>query len=249
MKRLRTVSIPRSGNVLLLRYLTEYYNHSQFLQARGTKLASYQEMPLFYSRSHDQRLTDKIYVEDVLTIVQYREPEQYIRSFLHREEVVNPGRVTDLDSTERILLLARLAGYYISFCEKWLRGDSRTYNMVVDYQTIVADPGTILSSLFEKCALEFIPEIFEATRREAETYMILKGELVPYQPPTNETVLLSNEEWSMFTQSTRNGTAWMNWAPPIVDLPDIDQDRLTHFQAQVEHQRASHGRLVAPTQL
>lgn len=220
----RTISIPRSGNVLLLRYLNAYCNADQ--DPAGFWYESMQaenlNIPMFACRSHDRSLTDDIHITDVVNVVQFREPERQIVSYFSRMELADPGCISGLEHERLIKTLAANAAYFVSFCEKWVRPQSSD-DLVVNYTELIQDPARVLKAILQQVEHDFDPRVFETTNERVAAYRIENKLLKPYEGPTGDLFRLIEPVWlATYSNYVRSRTRWMGWPPFETPVADCD---------------------------
>lgn len=235
----RSVSLPRSGNVLLLRYVHAYLalerGEAAYVEPDPKTLAG--ELPVLSARSHDFPLTDPLAVPDVLTVLQYREPRGHLLSYVDRAEALDPGRISGLKADAQWRWVARHAAYTIGFFEKWTQRPPEGA-MVVPYEMLTAAPEETLTRLLSAIGRAPAPDMIAGAVALAGKKTVVNKQLTPYVArDLSRSAHLPGELVDAFDTLVRRQVGWIAWPP---SGPEADPDaarRLTERIAQSQPAR------------
>lgn len=179
-------------------------------------------IPMFAGRSHDRSLTDDVQLTDVVNVVQFREPERQIVSYLRRMELADPGCISRIERKRLTKMLAANAAYLVLFCEKWLRGQSSD-DVVVKYSDLVQHPARVIRTVLLRTGHDYDPCVFEATNQSVAACTIENKQLRAYAGPNDEVfTLVDPVRLATFSDYVRSRTQWMEWSPVVSLAADCE---------------------------
>lgn len=233
LKKFRTVSVQRSGNNLLLRYLHEYYFHRRTAgqEIRRNYLPDDFDIPTFAGRSHDQHLTEPRIVPGLLTVIQYRQPMPALLSRAERAQ-----RKDNVDFASAGLRFAERwaaaqAAYFIAFCNKWLSATLPS-SLLVPYDDLVSAPVPILHDILAKVGEEIDQTSLDKALRTVSGITFIGKVPRPFaarDPASSELIPLTLAR--LFDTYVRRATPWAHWNSPA---QPVDETELARFGALVE---------------
>lgn len=151
------VSIPRSGHHFLVSLLRATFGaafrYCEFYTAddccRTVPCTRAGDAGVFYQKNHDFDLTVPADRQDVIYVVQHRDP---VMSLLSDREYLATmeGESAAADHDEYVVWLGRKASYYERFFDKWLR-PARPRDLRISYDELSADPVQVLERLCAVC--------------------------------------------------------------------------------------------------